>query len=117
MARPTIATKLAVEGEKEYKSAIKTVNSELGTLKSELKLVLGDYQRNRALRRDRHAQKGRYDFADQDKHGDGSLYRDGDRDVHGRGHAERTEHKRDGQCRIEHDLVLADALFCKLHPQ
>ena len=39
MAGPTIATRLAIEGEKEYKSAIKTVNSELATLKSELKKV------------------------------------------------------------------------------
>ena len=39
MATRTIATKLAIDGEKEYKSAIKTVNSELGALKSELKLV------------------------------------------------------------------------------
>lgn len=39
MATRTISTKLAVEGEKEYKSSIKTINSELGTLKSELKLV------------------------------------------------------------------------------
>lgn len=39
MATRSISTKLAIEGEKEYKSSIKTINSELGTLKSELKLV------------------------------------------------------------------------------
>lgn len=44
MGRPTIATRLAVEGEKEYKSAIKTVNSELNTLKSELKLVESQFK-------------------------------------------------------------------------
>jgi len=39
MSTPTVATKLAIEGESQYKDAIKTVNSALGTLKSELKLV------------------------------------------------------------------------------
>lgn len=35
----TIATKIAFEGEEQYKNALKNINSSLGTLKSELKLV------------------------------------------------------------------------------
>lgn len=43
MATRTIATKLAIEGESEYKRSLKNINSELGTLKSELKLVEAEY--------------------------------------------------------------------------
>ena len=43
MATRTIATKLALEGEGEYKNSLKNINSELGTLKSELKLVESEY--------------------------------------------------------------------------
>ena len=39
MATRTISTKLAVKGEDAYKASLKNINSELGTLKSELKLV------------------------------------------------------------------------------
>ena len=35
----TISTKIAFEGEEQYKNALKNINSSLGTLKSELKLV------------------------------------------------------------------------------
>ena len=43
MATRTIATKLALEGEGEYKKSLKNINSELGTLKSELKLVESEF--------------------------------------------------------------------------
>jgi len=43
MATRTIATKLAVEGEAEYKKSLKNINSEIGTLKSELKLVESEF--------------------------------------------------------------------------
>lgn len=43
MATRTIATKLAIEGESEYKKSLKNINSELGTLKSELKLVESEF--------------------------------------------------------------------------
>lgn len=43
MATRTIATKLAVEGEAAYKASLKNINSELGTLKSELKLVESEF--------------------------------------------------------------------------
>ena len=37
MATRTVSTKLAIQGEEQYKSSIKTINSTLATLKSELK--------------------------------------------------------------------------------
>lgn len=43
MATRTISTRLAVEGEAEYKASLKNINSELGTLKSELKLVENEF--------------------------------------------------------------------------
>lgn len=43
MATRTISTKLAVEGEATYKASLKNINSELGTLKSELKLVESEF--------------------------------------------------------------------------
>lgn len=44
MATRTISTRLAVQGEAEYKAALKNINSELGTLKSELKLVESEFE-------------------------------------------------------------------------
>lgn len=43
MATRTISTKLAVEGESQYKQAIKSISSELTTLDSRLKLVQSEY--------------------------------------------------------------------------
>lgn len=43
MATRTISTRLAVEGEAAYKASLKNINSELGTLKSELKLVESEF--------------------------------------------------------------------------
>lgn len=44
MASRTISTKLAIEGEAEYKQAISNINSELKNHQSELKLVQSQYQ-------------------------------------------------------------------------
>lgn len=46
MARRTISTKLAVEGEAEYKQKVAACNSELKTLKSSLALVQSEYKNN-----------------------------------------------------------------------
>lgn len=46
MAVRTISTKLAVEGEAEYKQKIASCNSELKTLKSSLALVQSEYKNN-----------------------------------------------------------------------
>lgn len=46
MATRTISTKLAVEGESEYKQAIASCNSELSTLKSNLALVESEFSGN-----------------------------------------------------------------------
>lgn len=43
MATRTISTKLAVEGESQYKQAIRNINTELTTLDSRLKLVQSEY--------------------------------------------------------------------------
>ena len=43
MANREIKTKVAIDGEKEYKESLKNINSALGTLKSELKLVESQY--------------------------------------------------------------------------
>ena len=43
MANRGIKTKVAIDGEKEYKESLKNINSALGTLKSELKLVESQY--------------------------------------------------------------------------
>lgn len=43
MATRTISTKLAVEGESQYKQAIRNINTELKTLDSRLKLVQSEY--------------------------------------------------------------------------
>lgn len=43
MATRTISTKLAVEGESQYKQAIRNINAELATLDSRLKLVQSEY--------------------------------------------------------------------------
>ena len=39
MATRKISTKLQLDGEAEYRASLKNINSELGTLKSELKLT------------------------------------------------------------------------------
>jgi len=44
MATRTISTKLAIEGEQQYRDALKNINSGLGTLKSELKLVESSFE-------------------------------------------------------------------------
>ena len=44
MSVRTISTKLAIEGEAEYKKSIQNINSALSTLKSELKLVESNFQ-------------------------------------------------------------------------
>lgn len=44
MATRTISTKLAVEGESQYRQAISSINSELGNLNSKLKLVKSEFQ-------------------------------------------------------------------------
>lgn len=44
MATRTISTRLAVEGEAEYRASLKNINSELNTLKSELKLTESEFQ-------------------------------------------------------------------------
>lgn len=46
MSVRTISTKLAVEGEAEYKQKIASCNSELKTLKSSLALVQSEYKNN-----------------------------------------------------------------------
>lgn len=43
MANREIKTKVAIDGEKEYKESLKNINSALGTLKSELKIVESQY--------------------------------------------------------------------------
>lgn len=43
MATRTISTKLAVEGESQYKQAIRSINTELATMDSRLKLVQSEY--------------------------------------------------------------------------
>lgn len=43
MANREIKTKVAIDGEKEYKESLKNISSALGTLKSELKLVESQY--------------------------------------------------------------------------
>lgn len=43
MANREIKTKVAIDGEKEYKESLKNINSALGTLKSELKLAESQY--------------------------------------------------------------------------
>ena len=43
MANREIKTKVAIDGEKEYKESLKNINSALGTLKSELKFVESQY--------------------------------------------------------------------------
>ena len=44
MATRTISTKLAVEGESQYKQAITNINSELKMLDSRLKLVQSEFK-------------------------------------------------------------------------
>lgn len=44
MATRTISTKLAIEGESQYRQAIKNCNSELATMKSQLALLASQYQ-------------------------------------------------------------------------
>ena len=39
MATRVISTKLQLDGEAEYRASLKNINSELGTLKSDLKLT------------------------------------------------------------------------------
>ena len=43
MATRTVSSNLAIQGEEAYNSSIKTVNSTLATLKSELKLVESEF--------------------------------------------------------------------------
>ena len=44
MASPAISTKIAVEGEKEYKAAVAGINAELKSMQSALKLVESEFQ-------------------------------------------------------------------------
>lgn len=44
MATRTITTKLAVDGEKEFKAQMAAVNNELRTLKSEMKLADAEFK-------------------------------------------------------------------------
>ena len=44
MATRTISTKLAIEGESEYRSTLSRINTELKTLQSNLKLTESQYQ-------------------------------------------------------------------------
>ena len=46
MGTRTISTKLAIEGEAQYKQAVASCNSELKALKSELALVESEYRNN-----------------------------------------------------------------------
>lgn len=46
MAERKISTRLAIEGESEYKAALESCNAELRTMKSELALVQSQYQNN-----------------------------------------------------------------------
>lgn len=46
MTKREIKTELQLSGEKEYKAALKSVNSELGVLKSEMKVVDSEFQNN-----------------------------------------------------------------------
>ena len=46
MATRTISTKLAVEGESEYRASITRINSEIKSLQSALKLTESQYQTN-----------------------------------------------------------------------
>ena len=44
MATRTISTRLAIEGESAYKTAVKACSNEMKTLRSELALVQSQYQ-------------------------------------------------------------------------
>ena len=44
MATRVISTKLAIEGESEYRSSLARINSEIKTLQSSLKLTESQYQ-------------------------------------------------------------------------
>lgn len=46
MATRVISTKMAIEGESEYKSKVASINTELKTLQSQLKLVESEYKGN-----------------------------------------------------------------------
>ena len=46
MAKRTISTRLAIEGEAQYKQAIAAINAELRNHKSALDLVLSQYKNN-----------------------------------------------------------------------
>ena len=46
MATRTLTTKLTLDGEREYKSAVNNINSALGVLNSELKKTTAEYQDN-----------------------------------------------------------------------
>ena len=46
MATRTISTRLAVEGESEYRASIARINSEIKSLQSALKLTESQYQTN-----------------------------------------------------------------------
>lgn len=46
MATRTISTKLAIDGESEYRASLSRINSELKTLQSSLKLVESEYKNN-----------------------------------------------------------------------
>lgn len=46
MATPSIKTKVALEGEKEYKQALSEINKGLGVLKSEMKLTATQFEEN-----------------------------------------------------------------------
>ena len=46
MATRTISTKLAIEGESEYRASITRINNEIKSLQSALKLTESQYQTN-----------------------------------------------------------------------
>ena len=46
MATRTVSTKLAIEGESEYRASLSRINSEIKTLQSALKLTESQYQTN-----------------------------------------------------------------------
>ena len=46
MATRTISTKLAIEGEAQYRQALSSCNAELKTLKSSLALAESEYKNN-----------------------------------------------------------------------
>ena len=67
---------------------------------------------NGRIRRICCAEEERHDLTDENQHRDGSIYRNGNRRIHDRCNKERADRERLRQCRVIHDLLCADALFC-----